>query len=172
MTAQTPRALGSASAPAARPLSSLDTAPIRADLDAVESAMRRHAAGQRLDRAGVMVQEHLATGGKRLRARLALAACTARGRAPGMEAVELLTMQRSSTTTSRMATVCTGQPTTWSVRRRAGDQRRRPDAHAAVHRIAQGVPAAIQGRLSACLAAQAATTSAARPTNSTCSRPD
>ena len=50
-----------------------------ADLDAVEQRMRSLAAGDRLERGGVMVQEHLATGGKRLRARLALAATAALG---------------------------------------------------------------------------------------------
>jgi geranylgeranyl diphosphate synthase type I len=64
-------------------------------LDAVEALMRRLAAGGRLERAGVMAQEHLATGGKRLRARLALAALEALGgrRADGVgwaAAVELL----------------------------------------------------------------------------------
>ena len=165
MTAQTPRALGSASAPAARPLSSLDTAPIRADLDAVESAMRRHAAGQRLDRAGVMVQEHLATGGKRLRARLALAACTALGAGPGArawaEAVELLhnaTLVHDDIQDGDR--VRRGQPTTW-VRHGVAQAINAGDLMLMLPftAIAQGdVPAAIQARLSACLAAQAATT--------------
>ena len=48
-------------------------------LDEVENLMRTLAAGSRLERAGVMVQEHLATGGKRIRARLALSAMEALG---------------------------------------------------------------------------------------------
>ena len=66
-----------------------------ADLDNVERLMRSLASGDRLERAGVMVQEHLATGGKRIRARLAMCATAAlggdRGDAIGWAAaVELL----------------------------------------------------------------------------------
>jgi geranylgeranyl diphosphate synthase type I len=66
-----------------------------ANVDAVERLMRALASGDRLDRGGVMVQEHLATGGKRLRARLVLTATAAlggqRGDAVGWAAaVELL----------------------------------------------------------------------------------
>jgi geranylgeranyl pyrophosphate synthase len=45
----------------------------------VESLMTRLAVGTRLARSGMMVQEHLSTGGKRVRARLALAAYEAIG---------------------------------------------------------------------------------------------
>lgn len=45
----------------------------------VESLLSRLALGARLDRAGQMAQEHLQTGGKRIRARLALAAAEAMG---------------------------------------------------------------------------------------------
>ncbi|MFN7142573.1 MAG: polyprenyl synthetase family protein [Myxococcota bacterium] len=57
-----------------------------ASLSAVEDLMGRLAVGTRLERSGHMVQEHLATGGKRLRARLALAAAEALGgtRAPAV----------------------------------------------------------------------------------------
>lgn len=48
-------------------------------LDEVEAVMLRLASGERLDRLGVIVREHLATGGKRLRARLALAAAEVLG---------------------------------------------------------------------------------------------
>ena len=48
-------------------------------LQAVDSIMRRLASGERLERGGVMVQEHLSTGGKRIRARLALSATAALG---------------------------------------------------------------------------------------------
>lgn len=41
----------------------------------VEALMIRLSTGDRLDRCGAMVVEHLSTGGKRLRAQLALAAC-------------------------------------------------------------------------------------------------
>lgn len=44
-------------------------------LDEVDALMIRLATGPRLDRCGAMTVEALATGGKRLRARLALAAC-------------------------------------------------------------------------------------------------
>jgi geranylgeranyl pyrophosphate synthase len=50
-----------------------------AGLDEVESALVHLAVGSRLDRLGAMVQEHLGAGGKRLRARLALAAAQALG---------------------------------------------------------------------------------------------
>jgi hypothetical protein len=48
-------------------------------LSDVEDAMSRLAVGTRLERSGHMVQEHLATGGKRLRSRLALSAIEAMG---------------------------------------------------------------------------------------------
>jgi len=50
-----------------------------AGLGDVESMMTRLAVGPRLSRSGQMVQEHLSTGGKRVRARLALAATEALG---------------------------------------------------------------------------------------------
>jgi geranylgeranyl diphosphate synthase type I len=48
-------------------------------LDDVEQLMRSLASGERMERTGVMVQEHLATGGKRIRARLTLCAMEALG---------------------------------------------------------------------------------------------
>jgi len=48
-------------------------------LDAVESLMLRVCSGDRFDRLSVITSEHLATGGKRLRARLALGATEALG---------------------------------------------------------------------------------------------
>lgn len=48
-------------------------------LEAVKAFMLKLAAGQRFERLGAMVQEHLYTGGKRLRARLALASTRALG---------------------------------------------------------------------------------------------
>ena len=71
------RALGGAPPEPAEPLGLGDDAGL-ADLDAL---MTRLAVGPRLSRSGQMVQEHLATGGKRVRARLALAA----GEALGLE---------------------------------------------------------------------------------------
>ena len=64
-------------------------------LPEVEALMTRLAVGERLERAGAMAQEHLGSGGKRLRARLALAAVEALGvpRTQGVgwaAAVELL----------------------------------------------------------------------------------
>jgi len=165
MTAQTPRALAPAGANAERPLSALDTDPIRVDLDAVEAAMRRHAAGSRLDRAGVMVQEHLATGGKRLRARLALAAATALGAGPGArawaEAVELLhnaTLVHDDIQDGDR--VRRGQPTTW-VRHGVAQAINAGDLMLMLPFIAiaqGGIAADVQARLSACLAVQAAAT--------------
>lgn len=48
-------------------------------LDAVENLMRVLAVGGRLDRLGLLLREHFDTGGKRLRARLALGAADALG---------------------------------------------------------------------------------------------
>ena len=48
-------------------------------LDEVEALMRALASGPRLDRVGTVLREHLQTGGKRLRARLALGAMEALG---------------------------------------------------------------------------------------------
>ena len=55
-------------------------------LEEVEDLMLRMATGERLDRLGLVVREHLLAGGKRLRARLALAAAEALG-VPRHEAV-------------------------------------------------------------------------------------
>ncbi|MEZ4316775.1 MAG: polyprenyl synthetase family protein [Myxococcota bacterium] len=49
------------------------------DMDQVERAMTELATGDRFERLGVLAREHLATGGKRLRARLALATLQALG---------------------------------------------------------------------------------------------
>lgn len=165
MTAQTTRAGSVAPATGGRPLSSLDTAPIRADLAAVEATMRRLAAGQRLDRAGVMVQEHLATGGKRLRARLALAAATALGVGPGArawaEAVELLhnaTLVHDDIQDGDR--VRRGQPTTW-VRHGVAQAINAGDLMLMLPFVAISrgdVPVPVQAVLSACLAEQAAAT--------------
>lgn len=88
-------------------------------LDEVESRMVQLAVGTRLARSGLMVQEHLSTGGKRIRARLALAAAAAlgqpRSRAIGWAAAcELLHNAtlihddiQDGDTTRR------GEPTTW-----------------------------------------------------------
>ena len=76
--------------------------PAATPLEAVESLIWRLATGPRLDRLGAIVGEHLATGGKRLRAKLALGACDAVG--PGLQPASSSTMPASSTTTFRMAT--------------------------------------------------------------------
>ncbi len=55
-------------------------------LDEVEHLMRRLSVGDRLDRLGSLLREHLDTGGKRLRARLALGAAEALG-VPRLQAV-------------------------------------------------------------------------------------
>lgn len=49
------------------------------DIANVEALMESVATGARLDRLGTIVNEHLASGGKRIRAKLALAACSAMG---------------------------------------------------------------------------------------------
>lgn len=51
--------------------------PAEDRLEDVKALMLKLAAGQRFERLGAIVQEHLFTGGKRLRARLALSACDA-----------------------------------------------------------------------------------------------
>jgi geranylgeranyl pyrophosphate synthase len=78
-----------------RRASILDDETLRAALTDVEARMRRLSAGDRLERAGVMAQEHLSTGGRRVRARLALAATVNLGGDPARAvawavAVELL----------------------------------------------------------------------------------
>ncbi|MFT5683523.1 MAG: geranylgeranyl pyrophosphate synthase [Myxococcota bacterium] len=88
-------------------------------LDEVERMMRRLSAGDRMERTGVMVQEHLATGGKRLRARLALCAMEALGGSRGdgvgwAAAVELLhnaTLVHDDIQDGDR--VRRGEPTTW-----------------------------------------------------------
>jgi geranylgeranyl diphosphate synthase type I len=57
----------------------LDPLQLEEAIAQVEFFMFHLAAGARLDKCGAIVGEHLATGGKRLRARLALAACAALG---------------------------------------------------------------------------------------------
>lgn len=64
-------------------------------MEAVERMMSRLCAGERLDRAGIMANEHLSTGGRRVRARLALDAAEALSvpvgaAVPWAAAVELL----------------------------------------------------------------------------------
>lgn len=78
-----------------RPASALNDGRLQASLADVEARMRRLSAGDRLERAGVMAQEHLSTGGRRVRARLALAATAGLGGETGRAvawavAVELL----------------------------------------------------------------------------------
>jgi geranylgeranyl diphosphate synthase type I len=48
-------------------------------IDRVEALLWRLAAGSRLDRLGAIVEEHLQSGGRRIRARLAIGACEALG---------------------------------------------------------------------------------------------
>lgn len=70
-------AANSAPAPSepSQPSDSADAAAI----ERVKALMLKVAAGDRFERLGAIVQEHLLTGGKKLRARLALAACEALG---------------------------------------------------------------------------------------------
>lgn len=85
----------------------------------VERLMGRLAGGDRLDRTGVMVQEHLATGGKRMRTRLTLAAAEALGvdretAVPWGAAVELLhnaTLVHDDIQDGDL--IRRGQPTVW-----------------------------------------------------------
>lgn len=85
----------------------------------VEEHMRSAAAGTRLERIGLIVQEHLDTGGKRLRARLAIAAGASLGAdvraiVPWASAIELL--HNASLVHDDLQdgdTVRRGQPTTW-----------------------------------------------------------
>lgn len=89
-------------------------------LDDVESLIWRLATGPRLDRLGAIVGEHLATGGKRLRAKLALGACAAVGvpleaAIPWAAACELL--HNASLIHDDLQdgdTVRRGHPTTWA----------------------------------------------------------
>jgi len=57
----------------------VDRGSLDEPLQAVEALMRRLAAGERFERLGAIVQEHLFTGGKRLRARVALESVSALG---------------------------------------------------------------------------------------------
>lgn len=66
--------------PRAPYVDSIDADPRLADIKAL---MLKLAAGRRFERLGAIVQEHLFTGGKRLRARLALASLDALGAAEG-----------------------------------------------------------------------------------------
>lgn len=89
-------------------------------VEAVELLLRRLAAGPAQDRLGAIVGEHLATGGKRLRVRLALGACTALGvdmeaAIPWAAACELL--HNASLIHDDLQdgdTVRRGHPTTWA----------------------------------------------------------
>jgi geranylgeranyl diphosphate synthase type I len=103
------------SRPAVRPL--LDKAD---DLADVEEAMRALASGERPERIGAIAGEHLDTGGKRVRARLALAAAAALGvgretATPWAAAVELLhnaTLVHDDLQDGDR--VRRGRPTTWA----------------------------------------------------------
>jgi len=157
-------ALSAVAAPAAAPL---PTAPPSEDprLDAVEGLMRQLAAGDRLDRAGLMVQEHLSTGGKRLRARLALLAADALGAphdaVPWAAAVELLhnaTLVHDDIQDGDR--VRRGQPTTWA-RHGVAQAINAGDLLLMLPTLAldEGeLPDGLRWALSRCLAAQAATT--------------
>jgi geranylgeranyl diphosphate synthase type I len=152
--------------PVARvPRSTLDTDDIQDRLGEVELVMRMLAAGGRLDRAGVMVQEHLATGGKRLRARLALAAADALGATgdarPWAAAVELLhnaTLIHDDIQDGDR--VRRGQPTTW-VRHGVAQAINAGDLMLMLPflALARGdAPGDVAAALAICLAGQAATT--------------
>jgi geranylgeranyl diphosphate synthase type I len=134
-------------------------------LDAVEGLMRQLAAGDRLDRAGLMVQEHLSTGGKRLRARLALLAADALGAhhdaVPWAAAVELLhnaTLVHDDIQDGDR--VRRGQPTTWA-RHGVAQAINAGDLLLMLPTLAldEGeLPDALRWALSRCLSAQAAAT--------------
>ena len=89
------------------------------DMGAVDVLMARLAAGERLERLGLIVQEHLGTGGKRMRARLCLAAAAALGAArseavPWAASVELLhnaTLVHDDIKDGDL--IRRGQPTVW-----------------------------------------------------------
>lgn len=94
---------------------------LRADegIEEVVSLMANVTAGGRLDRLGVIAQEHLSTGGKRMRARLCLAAAAALGvdrlaAAPWAAAIELLhnaTLVHDDIQDGDL--IRRGQPTVW-----------------------------------------------------------
>lgn len=65
------------------PLPSADSSATVEPMEAVHHLMIRLAAGEKLERCGAMVVEHLTTGGKRIRAHLAMAASQALGGEPG-----------------------------------------------------------------------------------------
>ena len=108
----------------ARPVASTEprhgATPAVTPIEAVESLIWRLATGPRLDRLGAIVGEHLATGGKRLRAKLALGACAAVGlpveaAIPWAAACELL--HNASLVHDDLQdgdTVRRGHPTTWA----------------------------------------------------------
>jgi geranylgeranyl pyrophosphate synthase len=89
------------------------------DVGAVEALMATMAAGPRLERLGLIVQEHLGTGGKRMRARLCLAATAALGAhrevaVPWAAAVEMLhnaTLVHDDIQDGDL--IRRGQPTVW-----------------------------------------------------------
>ena len=71
---------GLAPSPGAEPRSAqTDTEPLDERLEDVKALMLRLAAGDRFERLGAIVQEHLFTGGKRLRARVAMESVHALG---------------------------------------------------------------------------------------------
>ena len=161
----TPKAIAKANRAQSTSTSALNTEALSAALHDVEGSMRQLAAGSRLDRAGVMCQEHLATGGKRIRARLALASAAAldvdRGAQQWAQAVELLhnaTLIHDDIQDGDR--VRRGQPTTW-VRHGVAQAINAGDLMLMLPflAIAGGdIPPAQQAVLSACLARQAAAT--------------
>ena len=88
-------------------------------IDDVEGLMQRLAAGRRLDRLGLILQEHLSTGGKRLRARLALGAleCLGSDRADGFGWAAACELLHNATLLhddlQDRDTVRRGQPAAW-----------------------------------------------------------
>ena len=80
-----PERISSAAAPLPTPIAPafVESAPEQdAVLERVEALMLQLAAGDRFERLGAIVQEHLLTGGKKLRARLAMATVEALGADP------------------------------------------------------------------------------------------
>lgn len=142
---------------------------LRADegMDEVVSLMVSITAGGRLDRLGVIAQEHLSTGGKRMRARLCLAAASALGvnrldASPWAAAIELLhnaTLVHDDIQDGDL--IRRGQPTVW-VRHgvaqaiNAGDLMLMLPFMALDH--LEGVDDAVRWRLSRALARHSAST--------------
>lgn len=103
------------------PVAPLPSHSLRSDdcLDAVGALMTRVTAGERLDRLSVITQEHLSTGGKRMRARLCLAAAAALGvsrerAVPWAASIELLhnaTLVHDDIQDGDL--IRRGQPTVW-----------------------------------------------------------